>query len=1069
MITAILAVLKAGKTYVPLDPFHPSARNRQITRAAEAQLVIGEEGDPAFFDPEKTNIPVLPLSGAGEELPESDPGIETGAGDPACLFFTSGSTGRPKGVLHSHRSLLHQILRHTVSFGVNHEDRIALLGSGTFAQSLLSIFGSLLNGASVHLFDLHRQGLDSLPDWMESEGITILHSVPTIMRHAAPSFRGQRLEQLRYLALAGEPLHRHDVERLHEVFPPSCRLVNCYGSTELLSVAHYFIDRDKPFHEPVFPIGRPLPGVEVLLEDENGRAVAPGGTGEIVLRSRYFGLGYWRDEATTKRLYRPDPAESGMRLFHTGDLGRYDPEGNLVCLGRLDRQVQIHGQRVEPAEVESVLLAHPAVRDAAVITREGTAGDLELLAFFESDAARPPGPEELLAFVHDRLPPYMIPAMTRHLDHLPRTTSGKLDRRALQPLWLLEPEWVRSPLPEETGRLRPAPRTGGRRTCLLFLDDWGLGERLAKAGKSDGWDVIRVIRGASFSGSVEPGFTLPPGKPEGFGALFRSLHESGIVPDCVLFLWSFDLPRDGNAEETHRAAMDNGLFSLLPVVQALGQSAENPVELVLVTSRALPVQPGEPIRPERTAMTGACRVIMQEYPNITCRLIDLPPAEAGAEEFTKQTSLLWKELAAGSGGVMVAFRGEDRYEPSLRVIPAPRGEAAAPRLRPRGVYLITGGLGGIGLEIARHLAERFRARLVLIGRSAFPPPEEWDRRLEARGKDDGIGAKIQQLREIERLGGEVLVLRADVADEEQLTRALMAVRERFGRIDGVIHAARVVADESIARLDRSTLERATRPKIAGTRLLWRLLSGDPPDFIALFSSLTGWLGGLEMLARSTEAAFLDGFAHAHTGAESPFIVSIDWDYWLEAGRTAESALRGELPAWRLPWLNEGITTRRGAEAFLDILRGPHPHVLVTPRSPRTILQQAEQPGSRRETLDGRPAVRSSRPDLETAYAAPESALERELAEVWAEVLGLERVGLRDNFFALGGDSLHMTQILSRLRRNYKIDISFSDFFHAPTVAELAPHLLAELVSGKGRELPDDLARWIDDHTGEAGG
>ena len=436
-IASLMGVLKAGHIYLPLDPEEPRLRLRRILEQSGAQLVITRfknldaaatacGGHAALLD-------VDDLSDAGADAP---PAARVGPESPASLYYTSGSTGVPKGVLSTHRTRMLNAMRNTNALHISPEDRLSLLYASRYAGAVNCTFGALLNGAVLLPFDLGARGAVELGRWLLERRITILHTVPAVYRQmAANSDAGAEFPDLRLILLASDSVYPADVEIFREHFPRSCLLANAWGVSESPLFRPFFFSHDSREWDG----GAPSVGWldeqngeedEVLLLDESGAVVEGGGAGEIILRSRDLAVGYWREPAQTAERFQPAPGESGYRLYRTGDLGRRRPDGALVHLGRKDLQVQIGGQRVEIAEIETVLLSHPDVRAAAVAASKTKSGDTRLVAYLEC-SRRPPSETELRRYLADRLPPQMLPDRIVYLDGLPLTSANKIDRLAL--------------------------------------------------------------------------------------------------------------------------------------------------------------------------------------------------------------------------------------------------------------------------------------------------------------------------------------------------------------------------------------------------------------------------------------------------------------------------------------------------------------------------------------------------------------------------------------------------------------------------------------------------------------
>jgi non-ribosomal peptide synthase protein (TIGR01720 family) len=441
---------------------------------------------------------------------------------------------------------------------------------------------------------------------------------------------------------------------------------------------------------------------------------------------------------------------------------------------------------------------------------------------------------------------------------------------------------------------------------LLFLDDLGAGAALAELLRERGASVATVEAGSeyAFLGGDEEGGTasgegavdeeggtlryrLDPGRADDHRELVADLRRRGVAPRRIVHLWSLTGELDGGEDGKWTALQDRSFYSLLFLAQAVGAEEDDDERSLLVVSDRLHSVAGEPAPdPEKATLLGAVKVIPREYPAIHCRSLDLETPAATAID--RCAALLLAEATGGDGRV-TAVRGGRRWLEDHSPLRLP--EAAATGLRDGGCYLLTGGLGGVGLEVAEMLAREAKARLVLLGRSPLPPPEEWDGVLEGRG-GGAAGRKIRRLRRLEELGAEVLTVAADVTDPESLEQAVAAARERFGRVDGVFHLAGIAGGGLIQLRTKEAARPVFAPKVEGARALEAALAGDPPELWVFFSSLSGVVGRLGQVDYSAANAFLDAYARdlaRRTGARA---VSVDWGEWLETGMAASETLTG---------------------------------------------------------------------------------------------------------------------------------------------------------------------------------
>ncbi|HZM71053.1 MAG TPA: amino acid adenylation domain-containing protein, partial [Candidatus Cryosericum sp.] len=430
LLAGLLGALKAGRTYVPLDPRYPVARNTLLLRDAHVAAIVS---DDANLDLARSlagaRVAVVPAGDASAGSDEVQ--VKTTPGDLAYILYTSGSTGVPKGVMQSHRNVLHHIRNYTNALHLGPRDRLSLLSSYTFDAAVMDIFGALLNGAALCLRSLRDEGLPHLARWLRDEQITVYHSTPTVYRYLLGTLTGsEAFPRLRIIVLGGEAVYKRDVDLYKKHFGPGCVLVNGLGPTESTLALQYFLDRDTEVARHAVPVGFPVEDAEVLLLDGSGHPTDV--YGEIAVRSPSVALGYWQKPELTRRNFLEAGPADARRLYRTGDMGRRLPDGSIEFVGRRDQQVKIRGHRVEVGEVESALLALGSIKEA-VVTARSESGETCLVAYLVPDGPPAPAARALRRALLERLPDYMVPSSFVPLDGLPVTPNGKIDYAALPP------------------------------------------------------------------------------------------------------------------------------------------------------------------------------------------------------------------------------------------------------------------------------------------------------------------------------------------------------------------------------------------------------------------------------------------------------------------------------------------------------------------------------------------------------------------------------------------------------------------------------------------------------------
>jgi amino acid adenylation domain-containing protein len=430
MIAALLGVLKAGMVYVPMDVSYPEKRLLYMLENSEAGLIMTNTVNLPLAEhlvrESGNSIALLNIDTIDNGIDVPNPSREIRREQPAYILYTSGSTGTPKGVVQNHRNIVYFSETWKRAFSVTPSDRMTLLSVFSHDAAVMDIFGALLNGAALYPYDIRNAAAGTGPArFLVEEKITIWHSVPTLYRYFADSLTGEKtFPLLRYIILGGEAVRAHDIALFNRFFPHSS-FVNLYGQTESSISSVCVIPPGRAVDKPV--IGDPPEGTDILLVDEEDELVEGLGVGEIVVAGDHLALGYWKDPEKTGDVFTDDP-ELG-RLYWTGDLGGSLGDGRIEMLGRKDFQAKIRGFRVEMGEIETALLAHHAVKEAAAVIKDGKNGESLLCSYVTTEGDV--HVSELREYLMGELPDYMVPSHFTTLETMPLTSTGKTDRNAL--------------------------------------------------------------------------------------------------------------------------------------------------------------------------------------------------------------------------------------------------------------------------------------------------------------------------------------------------------------------------------------------------------------------------------------------------------------------------------------------------------------------------------------------------------------------------------------------------------------------------------------------------------------
>jgi acyl transferase domain-containing protein len=588
--------------------------------------------------------------------------------------------------------------------------------------------------------------------------------------------------------------------------------------------------------------------------------------------------------------------------------------------------------------------------------------------------------------------------------------------------WLYAPSWMRTPAP----RARVAPENNPR-TWLVFTADSALDDAVLALLSARGDRVLTVARGDAFAATGDS-FVIDPRNRSHHDAVIAAAVSGGARELDVLHLWN-SIDVDASVIEA------TAFYSPMYLAQALGEAGGRVAATVLfVSSQMHMVLGSDNVQPMKALLIGPTRVVPQELPHIRTLSIDIP---AGDIQLTAIASWLLAERDDARPGRVVAYRDGQRWEQTW----ARLGSAAdtTTLIRERGVYLITGGLGGVGLEVARDLAARSQARLVLTTRRPFPACETWTQLADVA--DSEHSASISALLELERLGAEVVVVTADAADQASMQCVITDTRNRFGTLNGIIHAAGIADGGMVLLKTAESAARVLEPKVAGTMGLAAVIDEGTLDFVVLFSSINAITGAVGSIAYTGANAFMDAFAASRSQGPTR-VLSINWDTWGDVGMAVKTTVPADMVAERRHRLANGIRTHEGLDALRRALASDLPQVAVITKdllagvslAARTERAAYDRARTERDAPVGEGVAP---PTTVTESGGGLTTTEAIVGAIWRELLGVHDLGPDDDFFSLGGHSLLATSVLARVKQARGITLTLRTVFEAPTLRQFA--------------------------------
>jgi acyl carrier protein len=593
------------------------------------------------------------------------------------------------------------------------------------------------------------------------------------------------------------------------------------------------------------------------------------------------------------------------------------------------------------------------------------------------------------------------------------------DSRLYQVQWCTAP-WQKVPLASDDPELS--------RRWLILADRGGIGGTVAKLLETKG----RSCRVFKYEKVVDVG-----GDPnERVRQLLQvQLDSNNDRLLGVVHLWGLDsAPPDAVTGHDLEQVQIFGCNTVLSLIQALiSRGAAMSTRIWLVTRGAQPVETGDQLSVLQAPLWGLGKVINFEHPDLRCTCLDLDPSSEpeGAAE------LLLREFSAGDEEDQVAFRNGDRY--LARILPSSLTETViscscrtSDFLREDGSYLITGGLGGLGLTVALWMVEQGAKHLTLASRS---------------GDSAAAQALVHELRQ---RGINVLTTRTDLTHWSQLEALLIQIRKQMPRLRGIIHAAGVIDDGALVNLNAHRLSKVMAPKVSGTWNLHAATADLPLDFFVLFSSAVSVLGSPGQANYAAANAFLDAMAHYRQSRGLPAI-SINWGPWSEVGLAASTFERLKAVGSTAPQLVKLISVKQGLEALRRLLVSSIPQVMVLPFDLKDLVKL--YPSAARMPLFKEVGGKEShlaryyeRPNLSQKHVEPRNELERKLAGIWQQSLHIDRVGVQDSFFELGGDSVLGIQIITLAEKTFGVAINVGEALGSLTIEYLARIVESELIN-----------------------
>jgi acyl transferase domain-containing protein/acyl carrier protein len=582
--------------------------------------------------------------------------------------------------------------------------------------------------------------------------------------------------------------------------------------------------------------------------------------------------------------------------------------------------------------------------------------------------------------------------------------------------WFYSPGWKRSyAIHEDENNFKG-------KINLLFADKYGICSSLGKALKGNSEITIFIDIAEKFKEISEYHFTLNPEKKEDFSTLFMALEAKGLIPDRIIHMWSiYDA-------ENHKLSIDSfqkeqrlGFYSLLNIVNAFNRT-NNKLEIdVIINNLYKVIDDSEKIIPEKSTIIGAIDTIPKEFKNITTKCIDV--CVENEIDNSSIISQIYQELHISDKNKHVAYRGKYRWIRYFESIEIKEKNQVSNILKNERVILITGGLGGIGFELAKYLSGKYNSKLILTGRK--PLNEE-------------LNTKINKIQ------GDVIYLQVDVSNPKAMKEKLEDAEKKIGTINGIIHCAGIADHAGIihSRNEMQT-EEVFFTKIYGTIILNDIVRNKELDYFVLCSSLSAATSPFGQVGYTSANNFQDSFAQ-YRMQNNNYTLSIGWDAWKDVGMAFDTLIKKH-PKGFENYLIQAIASNEGCDVLLRALNNDFSNLIISVSDLNNLINNQETFKNNEAILDNETeaSLIKERSVFDITYIEPTTDTEKQLAKIWENFFGLDKVGIKDDFFELGGDSLKATSLLSLVHEKLDVIIPMTEIFKCPTIKEMS--LFIEMV------------------------
>gem|GEM_PF-704386 len=1097
-----------------------------------------------------------------EQLRENEAdknGHKSSPEDVAIVLFTSGSTGKPKGVLQCHRSILSREKSTTLYNGGTHNDvSINWMPLAHVGGIVMFHLNDVYMGCQQIQVSTEYILTDPLR-WLDI--ISMYRGTITWAPNFAYALVSERVEKkrdgdwdlssMRFILNGGEAINAASSGKFLKLLAPfglaGDAMKPAWGMSETCSGVVYshlltaepgtgvhYLDKhvlssgvakkNSSAADAVtfVELGKTIPGMSIRIVDSKNQVVKEGIIGHLQVKGPTVTSGYYKNPELDKEVFSSDG------WFDTGDLAVI-LNGRMTITGRAKDVIIVHGINLNSGEIEAAVEEVEGVETsftAACAVRDETSDTDRVVVFYHSiyrDFKRKLNQvKQIQKKFGEKFGlnlDYVIPLAK---EDIPKTSIGKIQRlklaRSFQegafddivkqvdiglenentlPLWFFKKCWRNHAV-----RLYDEPRKDVLQTCLVFDEGSGLSETLVDRLEKENCRCIKVNSGGEFKPLDDSSYQIDYRDAGDYRRLIGAIEKSNLTIGDIFFLYGcsefkgkpidIDVMKDIHAR---------GVYSLLYLIQALESGSVHLKRMFVVTSNAQSVLENDRIAYEECSISGFLKSLSLELDWLHCCHVDLDiDSEAGNKDNTVECLVKeWKNpRAAGE----VAYRKGRRLEPFLARLDIEKEETRDLPIKTGGIYLVTGGLGGIGIYVCHWLMENFAAKLIVVGRTSLPERNRWSDILDEKSV---VSKRIRAYLDLEASasGGEFIYAAGDAADSSFLSQVVDRAESKWqDSLAGVLHLAgygnleyhwTVMDKHWVVKETPQTYEEMFQAKVYGTLALHRLLEDHKEAIFVAFSSTTSFFGAATFSAYSAANSFLDGFCLYRKSNGWPNTYCLNWSSWDDVGMSENNP--GPMVTAMLANGYEMIPPRQGISSMLVGLRlnpqqlfiglnGSSRHIrtfmadypsvkqivsvyyttknkmgIDEPAPGKSILQMISSPGKnshaelKMHPIEKMPLIDGSfidykqleqlgdhLPGAALEDELPQTEIEQKLASIWRDILGKTHIGINDNFFELGGHSLNATVLASRIHKVFDVKIPLVDFFRIPTIRELAQYI-----------------------------